>query len=304
MGQFAKGLSGKFIDALAELAQKEGWWQDVLKDKNLIIGIREEELDVYWHGQSIFNVDFKGGRVNVSTHIKYLLDPELSDQVSLKDDGIFAVNAKTIPILARYEGTGTLKKLKKAADLFSGKEKQGVHAIVCANENIIDVEVSLDARDLDTPQDRPRIDIAALERREEGTFELVFWEAKRFANKELKAADSAEPKVIKQVKAYEEAINARRSEIIQSYATVAKNLVQITEMSGGIRKVGPAIEKVAAGSAKLIIDSKPHVGVIIFGYDADQRAEDSIGQRHFKRLKEKLGAHFVRACGKPGDIKL
>lgn len=67
---------------MAELAQKPGWWQDVLQDPSLIIGIRDEEFDVYWHGQSIFHVDFEGGRVNVNTHVKYLLDPDRSDRVS------------------------------------------------------------------------------------------------------------------------------------------------------------------------------------------------------------------------------
>ncbi len=54
MGVFKRGLSDEFIAALTELAQKPGWWQDVLQDASLIIGIRDEEFDVYWHGQSIF----------------------------------------------------------------------------------------------------------------------------------------------------------------------------------------------------------------------------------------------------------
>ncbi len=92
----------------------------------------------------------------------------------MKDDGAFAINPKTIPILSRYEGSDTLKKLKQAADLFSGEEKQGVHAIVLANENVIDVEVRLDAKDLNTGRDGPRIDVAALERRSEDIFDLFF----------------------------------------------------------------------------------------------------------------------------------
>jgi hypothetical protein len=50
-------------------------------------------------------------------------------------------------MLASY-ASGTLNKLKRAADLFSGMEKQGVHAIAQANENIIDVEIRLDATGL------------------------------------------------------------------------------------------------------------------------------------------------------------
>ena len=208
MGKFVRGLSPDFIYALEQLAKKESWWKDVLADKQLIIGIRKEELDVYWRGQSIFNVDFKGGRINVTTHIKYLLDPDLSDQAPLKDDGTFPDSFKTIPILSRYEGPSTLKKLKKAADLFSGEEKQGVHAIVLSNENVIDVEIRLDAKDLDTDRDGPRLDIAAFEQKPEG-IELVFWEAKLFANKELRARDPWGPKVLKQIEEYKKVIKAQ-----------------------------------------------------------------------------------------------
>ena len=91
-------------------------------------------------------------------------------------------------MLASY-ASGTLSKLKRAADLFSGMEKQGVHAIAQANENIVDVEIMLDATDLPTARDYPRIDIAAFEQRSDGV-ELVFWEAKLFANKELRASGS------------------------------------------------------------------------------------------------------------------
>src|SRR5665213_2524679 len=180
---FKRGLSDNFMAALAELAQKPGWWQDVLADASLIIGIRDECFDVYWNGQSLFNADFQGGRVNVNTHVKYLLDPDRSDRVALDENGTF--HEVLTPMLARY-ASGTLGKLKKAADLFSGMEKQGVHAIARANENIIDVEIRLDAKDLDTKRDQPRIDIAMFEQQFDG-IELVFWEAKLFANKELRA---------------------------------------------------------------------------------------------------------------------
>jgi hypothetical protein len=235
--------------------------------------------------------------------LKYLLDPALKERIPMNADGAFAVNPKTIPILSRYEGSGTLEKLKKAADLFSGEEKQGVHAIVLANENVIDVEVRLDAKDLDTKRDGPRIDVAALQRRSEDIFELVFWEAKLFANKELRASDGLEPKVIRQIEEYQKAIGARRCDIISAYSNVAKNLVAIANMSNAMRKVGDSIKDVAEG-AELKIDSSPHVGVVIFGFDADQKDERGIGHKHFKRLQETLGARYVRACGKPQHIKL
>ena len=299
MGEFKRGLSDNFVAALAALAQKPGWWKDVLVDASLIIGIRDESLDVYWNGQSLFNADFQGGRVNVNTHVKYLLDPDRSDRVTLNENGIFHV--ESTPILPSYE-SDTLSKLKRAADLFSGMEKQGVHAIAQANENIVDVEIRLDAKNLDTKRDHPRIDIAAFGHRSDCA-EVVFWEAKLFANKELRASGSSQPKVVRQIEEYKHVLQARKTEVLSSYCRVAKNLATIEEMSGGFRKVGPTIRAVAEGE-ELRMSSPAIVGLVIFGFDADQKAEDSIGDKHFQKLKKLIGSRSVRTCGKPDGLKL
>jgi len=299
MVEFKRGLSENFMAALAALARKPGWWQDVLADPSLIIGIRNENLDVYWNGQSLFHADFEGERVNVNTHVKYLLDPDLSDRVTLREDGTFHV--VSAPMLASY-ASGTLKKLKKAADLFSGLEKQGVHAIAQSNENIVDVEITLDTTGLDTKRKHPRIDIAAFEQRPDGV-ELVFWEAKLFINPEVRAKGPASPKVVGQINEYIYVLRERPAGVLPSYERVAKNLVAIAEMSGGVRKVGPAIRAVADGE-KLWISSPANVGLVIFGFDADQKAKGSIGHKHFEKLKEQLGAKSVRSCGDADDLKL
>ncbi len=301
MSKFNKGLSKEFIAALSTLAKKPGWWKDVLTDASLIIGIRDEELDVYWNGQSLFHADFECKRVNVNTHVKYLLDPDRTDRPTLREDGKFDV--KLTPILTRYE-TGTLNKLKRAADMFSGMEKQGVHAIVQANENIVDVEICLDARDLpDIERDWPRIDIAAFGHRSDGATELVFWEAKLFANKELRAKGDSQPKVVGQIKDYKNALKAHQHDVISSYICVAKNLVKIAEMSGGVRNVGPAIRAVADGG-ELKMGPPANVGLVIFGFDDDQKKKGGVGYKHFEKLKEQLGAKSVRACGNAAKLKL
>ena len=299
VGEFKKGLSNNFMAALADLAQKPGWWQDVLADASLIIGIRDEKFDVYWHGQSLFNADFEGGRVNVNTHVKYLLDPDRDDRVTLKDDTFHVVST---PMLASYT-SGTLSKLKTAADLFSGIEKQGVHAIAQANEDVIDVEIMLDAKGLDIniKRKQPRIDIAAFEQRSAGV-ELVFWEAKLFINPEVRAKEPASPKVVGQIEEYKKVLHARQTEVLSSYERVAKNLVEIAEMSGNVRILGPAIRAVAEGE-KLRMSSA-NVGLVIFGFDADQKAEGGIGHKHFEKLKKELGSKSVRTCGRADGLKL
>lgn len=299
MIEFKRGLGDHFMAALAELAQKPGWWRDVLRDASLIIGIRDEAFDVYWNGQSIFHADFECGRVNVDTHVKYLLDPDRSDRVALRDDGTFPVTPT--PILTKYV-PGTLNKLKRAADLFSGMEKQGVHAIVRANEDIVDVEIRLDAKDLGTERNQPRMDIAAFEQRSDDV-KLVFWEAKLFANKELRTSGCSEPKVVTQIKEYEQVLQARQNGVLDSYCCVARNLVAIAEMSGDARHVGPAIRAVANGK-KLSMSSPANVGLVIFGFDADQKAEGGIGYKHFEKLRSQLDAKSVCTRGVADGLKL
>lgn len=74
-------------------------------------------------------------------------------------------------------------------------------------------------------------------------------------------------------------------------------------MSGGVRKVGPAIRAVTDGE-ELRMSSLAKVGLVIFGFDADQKAKGSIGDIHFEKLKVELGAKSVRACGKADGLKL
>ena len=77
MSDFRRGVSDKFIAALAKLNESEGWWHDVLLDNSLIITVRNEHLHIYWQGQRIFDIAMQGGAIVAKTHPKYLLDPNL-----------------------------------------------------------------------------------------------------------------------------------------------------------------------------------------------------------------------------------
>lgn len=205
------------------------------------------------------------------------------------------------PIIQCY-ALGTLNHLKRAADLFAGLEKQGVHAIAQSNDDIVDVEITLDAKNIDTSRKQPRIDIAALELRSDAV-ELVFWEAKLFANKEIRANGSSQPKVVSQIKEYKQVLEVQRTAVLDSYRRVAKNLVAIADMSGSAHAVGPAIRAVAGG-AELSMNSPAKVGLVIFGFDADQKAADSIGRRHLKKLEDQLGENAVLARGVADGVRL
>jgi hypothetical protein len=86
MAEFKKGLSQNFVNALHALADQRSWWLDVLKDTNLIIAVRNEYINVYWQGQSLFKIGYNAGRIIASTHPKYLLDPSLTQQASFDID--------------------------------------------------------------------------------------------------------------------------------------------------------------------------------------------------------------------------
>ena len=139
MSKFNRGLSHEFIHQLDEEAKKNSWWADVLNDPKLFVAVREEYLNVYWRGQSLFLV--KPGP-KVTTHVKFLVDPELDDQVPLVEGEFKIGELQERGFVSLYEGPKTLTKMKKAAGLFSGLEKTGCHEIEVNNPEVIDCEIA------------------------------------------------------------------------------------------------------------------------------------------------------------------
>jgi len=262
---FRRGIrQDDFRKALEALARQDGWWRDVLADSSLIIGVRNEYLNVYWQGQSIFKVSFKGGKVTTTTHEKYLLNPDLKDQISLVD-GKFAFGEAEQRMLTReYEGAKTLEKLKRAASLYSGREKEGVHEIAASNRSVVDVEIAINASGAPgVGRSLPRMDLANFETTASG-IDLVFWEAKTFSNPELENG-----KIFRQIKDYRAVIDLHKTEIDDSYRWVAKNLTEMAEWSNGHRSVADAVGAVAKGEK--INVSNANIGLLVYDFTADQR---------------------------------
>lgn len=272
MGRFVRYISDEFLSALKRSAEQPGWWQDVLRDKSLIIALRDNYLNVYWQGQSIFKVTYQEGQAAASTHPKYLLNPALSGQVALKGEHFSVENFERDMITRKYEPGVTLSKLKRAAGLHSGSEKEGVHAIAMANGAVVDVEIAMSVRELGMDKQIPRMDLAVL-RADKSGINLMFWEAKTYVNPELKSKA-----VLGQITKYKRAIRAYKSDIVEAYRNVAKILVDVASMSGGVREVSQEVKAIASGSDLIV--SEENVGLIVYGYDAHQKGSVEAMLKH------------------------
>ena len=171
-------------------------------------------------------------------------------------------------LIRTYQPGETLSKLKRAADLFADDEKRGVHNIVTSNDHVVDVEITMQANDVPDVGKLPRPDIAAFEKDEQDV-RFVLWEAKTFYNKELRA--TGKKNVLSQIKKYKAVVAALRMNIIKSYSCVARNLVDIADMSLGRRKVSDLVRKVARGEAKLMVHDPADVGLLVFDFNEVQR---------------------------------
>jgi len=308
-GVFERGLNDEFLGALETLANESGsWWSDVLADKGLLIAIRNGYLNIYWRGQSLFNVRMKGSQVVASTHPKYLIDPSLSKLVQF--DGREFEVAKLIEsgFVRTYEGPDTLRKLKRAANVYAGVEKIGVHAIATADPSIVDVEIAMSTSGMDPASMKegdagqiPRIDLASMQSGVEGP-ELVFWEAKHFSNAELRAEGEMTPQVIGQIAKYETTLAHHRDAVVASYTRVAHDLQRIADMSRGVRTVAPVISAVASRAARLRVRNDHAVGLVVFGFSAADKTDPS-WKAHRGKLEAGLAGRF-EAAGDPKNIRL
>jgi len=205
--------------------------------------------------------------------------------------------------------------MKTAARIYSGVEKEGVQKVFHANADVVDLEIALSmSADREETEDdfgadysktaqrrakAKRIDIACFEKNN-NQIHLCFWEAKDYRNAELWASGDALPPVVDQVSEYKKLIEKYQPEIMESYKTVAKNLVDLAKMAGREDKLGKLITQVAKDT-EFLVDTPAKVGVVLFGFSADEKK----GDRHKLMLKKLQGEGLaVVAKGRPGDIKL
>ena len=315
--QFRRHLSEPFVAALEKATHSQSWWQEVLSDRDVIVALRNEYINVYYRGQSLFNVGFSDGRILATTHPKYLIDPSLNGQVRLIEDQeggkAFDVSSlKDTMLTGWYDGA--LQRLKKAAAYFSGPEKSGCHAASAGRDDILDVEIAFKrdtnlASEIDEGRRQiPRIDLLRLVRVGDDRAALEFWEAKAFGNTELgsmgyRAGDDTsvhdiEREVIAQIADYRHILTENAEAVVSSYSAACQQLARIY---GQAERFGPRsiIGEVAGGQRKLQIsaDGKPKVNLLLFGFDDAQKARSRGSFNDLKRKVHQLGGGKLRAIG-------
>ena len=334
-----RGLSDAFLQALDDLVDlpQGQWWRDVLSHPDLILAVRRESLNVYYRGASLFRVGFRQNRCVPQTHVKYLVRQKQA-LATLDETGTFDIDA-TKTLWHAYAGPQTLAEMLTAAAALVGPEKAGLHPLIQASPNVIDVEIALageveggesadpDAADETTaglvatdiampppkvPQSRQdRIDAASLETRGHPTEAwLVFHEAKHFSNPALRAAPKKRPPVLSQLDRYQGSLHKNWSSLTVSYPHVCRALVRLDAMRRRVRAADPAwanrqqpdLDPVIREVAEGTrkLNLEPTPRLVVFGFDADQR--DGAWAALRQRLEQEYSA-TVYAVGKPQGVK-
>ena len=204
MSTFSRGLEEGFVEALNREYEKDGsWWKGFVDDEELFLAIRDNCVNVYYRGCSLLKLEWKNGVIIGRIHYKYLLRPRLTighEYIDVRDGRVdFPVKVKNF----FTEDLTDIDSLKRAAKPYAELEKIGVHNIVLRNWNILDVEIAFGERKGEGANpSAPRADFSVLRETEKGV-NIVFFEAKHFDSKELRAKEDAKlPKVIRQIERY------------------------------------------------------------------------------------------------------
>ncbi|WP_026358285.1 hypothetical protein [Aureimonas ureilytica] len=316
-----RGLDAAFLDALEKATDEAGWWRDVLLHPDLFVAVRRNYLNVYHRGASVFLIELRQGRLVPKTHVKYLVRQRQS-YAGLEADGAFALDPAQV-LWTRYEGPATLKEIVRAAASLAGPEKSGLHPLLMASPNVVDVEIALAMEAASEAggassmlEDEPsfslsssaagrrvdRLDVAVLAKDDIG-FSIVFHEAKHFTNAELRARADRAPPVADQMQRYRKTLSHHAEALAQSYLAVCVGLLRIDAMRQRVRSaasdapaassLSPTVAELVAAGRSPRIDLVPRL--LVFGFDAAQR-DDPAWKAHRDRLEKEFGL-IVRAIG-------
>lgn len=235
---------------------KEGKVLPAIRDKN--------KIDFYFYKRLLFQYDGE-----FSTHPKFAYIPKNYGKK-------YITHGEKLGEVANFnEG---YEYIKERAKLYASIEDIGVYNI-CKNGSfilnddyiVLDVEVAFEKTIEEEPKgtieqieeadfqnkkrknEQNRIDILLYNIKDR---ELLFVEAKHFTNKEIWSNNV--PEVVGQIKRYNKEIEQRHPQILQVYKEYVNNINKI--FKNELKKQLPIPEKIYK-----------HCGLIIFGFDGDQR---------------------------------
>lgn len=271
------------IDALNTEYEKCGWWKTLADDKETLIAIRNQYLNVYRNGCSIAELRFKNDQLAASIHYKYLLTKESSKPYVNCIDGEPQITAHADFFIASL---GQINDIKSSTKAYAGVEKVGVHQAILANSNVVDTEIAFG--------NRSRIDFCAIQEDEGGLF-LRFFEAKHYSyTGALRAKNNGKADVIDQLKKYEDTINTQRAELLAAY----KESIDVAGEIEGSNVLGKQWARHKLDD--LQIDAKPRL--VVFGFDTDQK-NGAVFKKHMGKLKDKIQSRLI-LMGDAADITL
>lgn len=243
-------LKKEIID---ELIKTNLWINKIEKDcrdRKVFLAIRNDKIGFYHQGGLIFSFENKNG---FKTHIKYAAVIEPNGKSYLSETELNNFNLST-------DFERNYQRIQENCSKYSGDEAKGVSEIYqkysyFSDDDVVvlDIEVSFEAKDLlsndELTRTQDRIDILLFQK---STKTLKFVEAKHYSNTEI--VSTTTPKVIKQLKRYEDQIKQKETGIIEQY----QNYVEILNDLFHLNLPVPAK-----------ID--PKVTLLIFGFDTDQK---------------------------------
>lgn len=297
---FRRGLQLEFVDRLNEMYRAGGWWCKMVEDKDFLIAIRDNYINVYFQGCSVLKLSWspREKKITREIHYKYLLKPSIEDSPYIG----FSEAGPNLPTDLRNIFLGSLDdvdELKRAVAPYADAEKKGVHDVVVSgkNPNVVDLEIAISEG-----KSAPRIDLAAVQKDTDlrGTVKLVFFEAKHFQNKELRSSTDKIP-VVDQMDRYSKLIKKNRDALLDSYRKVCRNLFELEGIGLQNSRRHAILRDIANGSEELLVDDQPRL--IVFGFDQDQR-DGKIWREHARKLERVLTKERTHLAGSAKNIRL
>lgn len=284
---FNHGINEDFVKRLNAEFERGGWWRAMASDPSLFIAIRDGYLNVYYNGNSLLKLTLDGDRLAGEIHYKYLLRPDMPKLYVSVDGGKVKLNDSAAYLQADLSDVPALKRV---AAVYGGDEKAGVHQIVQDNPSVVDVEIAfgLNRSEEKAPATR-RIDFATVRQGISGA-EVVFYEAKLFANKELRASGDNPPPVVEQINGYRKLLGQHAPAIASSYRAVCANLLALNGVKERYASVTGLMGGIASGKMALHVNDE--VRLAIFGYDADQE-KGRVWAKHRQKLDDSLGQRLM-----------